>query len=208
MLYEYLLVNYVVNEVIIASDLAACGLNKSTIRRQLKQLTDQGKIRRYDKGIYYLPKRTIFNTEAQPSREEIIEKKYLKCNDECIGYITGLSLANQLGLTTQVPVVVEVVSNKASRDYREIKLANATIILRKPKVDVTADNYHALQFLDLMKDIDVLSELSKTALRQKLLSFMEQTKLSFTMLEPYIRYYPDKLFRNLYETGLLNYVSA
>ena len=76
MLYEYLLANYVVNEVIIASDLAACGLNKSTIRRQLKQLTDQGKIRRYDKGIYYLPKRTIFNTEAQPSREEIIEKKY------------------------------------------------------------------------------------------------------------------------------------
>ena len=30
MLYEYLLANYVVNEVIIASDLAACGLNKNT----------------------------------------------------------------------------------------------------------------------------------------------------------------------------------
>ena len=208
MLYDYLQANYVVNEVIIASDLATSGLPKAVVRRQLKQLTDQGKLRRYDTGIYYLPKKTIFNTEAQPSREAIIEKKYLKNNDEYIGYLSGLSLANQLGLTTQVPVVVEVVSNKASRDYREVKLGNATIILRKPKVDITQRNYRALQFLDLLKDIDALSELSKSELQKKLLAFMQRTQLTFAMLEPYIAYYPDKLFRNLYETGLLNYVSA
>ena len=160
MLYEYIIDNYVPNEVILASELKACGKSDAAIRRELKKLTDAGKIRRYDQGIYYLPKMTIFGVEAAPNSNAIVEKKYLKANDEYIGYISGIGLANSLGLTTQAAAVIEIVSNKATRDYRETKLGQIGIILRKPKVLITTENAKVLQFLDLIKDINTYLEIS------------------------------------------------
>lgn len=58
---------------------------------------------------------------------------------------------NQMGLTTQVPMMYEVVSNKATNDYRETSLAKSRVIVRKPKVPVTEKNYKDLQFLDIYK---------------------------------------------------------
>lgn len=51
-------------------------------------------------------------------------------------------------------------SNKATTDYRVTTLAKSRIIIRSPKVHVTKDNYNALQFLDILKDVDVYSEIS------------------------------------------------
>ena len=46
--------------------------------------------------------------------------------------LEGFFFANQLGLTTQVPGVYEVYTNKATTEYRETQLANLRVILRKP----------------------------------------------------------------------------
>lgn len=46
-------------------------------------------------------------------------------------------LANQMGLTSQVPMVYEVVTNKATKDYRETMMAKTRVIIRKPRVEVT-----------------------------------------------------------------------
>ena len=46
MLYEYIINNYVPNEVILASELKACGKSDAAIRRELKKLTDAGKMER------------------------------------------------------------------------------------------------------------------------------------------------------------------
>ena len=208
MLYEYIINNYVPNEVILASELKACGKSDAAIRRELKKLTDAGKIRRYDQGIYYLPKMTIFGVEAAPNSNAIVEKKYIKVNDEYIGYISGIGLANSLGLTTQAAAVIEIVSNKATRDYRETKLGQIGIILRKPKVLITTENAKVLQFLDLIKDINTYLEISVAETRQKLLNYMQTVGLSFAMLKPYFKYYPSRIYQNLYEVGLMDCVYA
>ena len=208
MLYGYIEQNYAQNEPIFISDLVNSGLKIEKVRNEVKGLTDDGKLKRYDTGIYYIPKKTIFNVEAIPSRDLIIEKKFLKDGQEIVGYISGILFANQLGLTTQVPTVYEVVSNKATRASRKLNIGNATVLLRKPRVSVTAENYKVLQLLDLIMDIDFASELKGNELKEKLLAFMKKAKITVSMLREYTAYYPDKIYKNMYGAGVLDYVSA
>ncbi len=207
-LYEYLVKTYQVNEPIFSSEIVVDGISDVNVRRQLKKLTDEGVIKRYDTGIYYLPTKSIFKSGSQLSPEKVIEGKYLKDKGELCGYISGLIFFNQLGLTTQVPMQYEVVSNKATSDYREASLAKARVIIRKPKVSVTKDNYKILQFLDMIKDIDEYAEVSGSELSDRLISYMKELQMRFSQLEPYLQYYPDKIYKNMYKAGILNGISA
>lgn len=202
-LYEYLLDNYKENEPIFLADLQVDGMTRTNVRQQIKKLTDTGKVKRFDNGIYFLPKKTIFKSGSQLAPEKVLECKYLRDKDERCGYVSGLMFFNQMGLTTQVPMMYEVVSNKATNDYRETSLAKSRVIVRKPKVPVTEKNYKALQFLDMLKDVDVYSEVTGKPLQERLYRHMDDAHLSISEMEPYFAYYPDKLYKNLVETRVI-----
>ena len=202
-LYEYLLDNYKENEPIFLADLQVDGMTRTNVRQQIKKLTDTGKVKRFDNGIYFLPKKTIFKSGSQLAPEKVLECKYLRDKDERCGYVSGLMFFNQMGLTTQVPMMYEVVSNKATSDYRETSLAKSRVIVRKPKVPVTEKNYKALQFLDMLKDVDVYSEVTGKQLQDRLYRYMDDANLSISEIEPYFAYYPDKLYKNLVETRVI-----
>lgn len=202
-LYEYLLDNYKENEPIFLVDLQVDGMTRTNVRQQIKKLTDTGKVKRFDNGIYFLPKKTIFKSGSQLAPEKVLECKYLRDKDERCGYVSGLIFFNQMGLTTQVPMMYEVVSNKATSDYRETSLAKSRVIVRKPKVPVTEKNYKALQFLDMLKDVDVYSEVTGKPLQDRLYRYMDDANLSISEIEPYFAYYPDKLYKNLVETRVI-----
>ena len=202
-LYEYLLDNYQENEPIFLADLQVDGMTRTNVRQQIKKLTDTGKVKRFDNGIYFLPKKTIFKSGSQLAPEKVLECKYLRDKDERCGYVSGLMFFNQMGLTTQVPMMYEVVSNKATNDYRETSLAKSRVIVRKPKVPVTEKNYKALQFLDMLKDVDVYSEVTGKPLQDRLYRYMDDANLSISEMEPYFAYYPDKLYKNLVETRVI-----
>ena len=202
-LYENLLDNYKENEPIFLVDLQVDGMTRTNVRQQIKKLTDTGKVKRFDNGIYFLPKKTIFKSGSQLAPEKVLECKYLRDKDERCGYVSGLIFFNQMGLTTQVPMMYEVVSNKATSDYRETSLAKSRVIVRKPKVPVTEKNYKALQFLDMLKDVDVYSEVTGKPLQDRLYRYMDDANLSISEIEPYFAYYPDKLYKNLVETRVI-----
>ena len=201
--YEYLLDNYKENEPIFLADLQIDGITRTNIRQRIKKLTDAGKVKRFDNGIYFLPKKTIFKSGSQLAPEKVLECKYLRDKDERCGYVSGLMFFNQMGLTTQVPMMYEVVSNKATNDYRETSLAKSRVIVRKPKVPVTEKNYKLLQFLDMLKDVDVYSEVTGKSLQERLYRYMKDANLSVSEMEPYFAYYPDKLYKNLVETRVI-----
>lgn len=207
-LYEYLIENYNENEPIFISEIQIEDMTDVNIRQQIKKLTDSGKIKRFDTGIYFIPKKSVFRSGSQLSLYKVIEQKYIVRKKERYGYISGMMLANQMGLTTQVPMAYEVVTNKATKDYRETSLAKTRVIIRKPRVEVTEDNYKALQFLDLMKDIDYYSEIEREQLQERLIRYMQEINLRFYMLEPYLSSYPDRLYKNMYETRLLYGISS
>ena len=124
------------------------------------------------------------------------------------GYLSGYMLVNLVGLTTQVPMIYEVVSNNATTDYRKIMIGKTKVIVRRPKVPVTNENVRILQFLDLIKDVDVYSEEEGDDLKKRMLEIMKKLGITFSALEPYLSYYPEKIYKNMYETGVLVGVSA
>lgn len=208
MLYDYLMDTYGENEPIFVSEIQYEKQSTNYIRQQIKRMTDSGLLKRYDTGIYFIPKKSIFRSGSQLSRNTVIDRKYLRDQGKRCGYVSGVMFANQLGLTTQVPGVCEVVTNKASNDYRETTLASAPVIIRRPRVPVTEDNYRKLQLLDLVKDIDFYSETSGQQLTDRVLSFMRKYDIRFSDLTEYLPYYPDKVYRNMFEMGLLRGISA
>ena len=161
LVYEYLREHYPDNTPIFMSEIKLrVGIKESTIRQALKRLVEENRIKRFDQGIYYFPKKTIFRSGSVLSIDEVIRKKYLV--DEgghCCGYVGGLLFANQIGLTPQVPMVYEVFSNRATTDCRRVRLAGFRIILRKPRVRIDDDNCQILQFLDLLSEVMTFAEL-------------------------------------------------
>jgi len=70
-----------------------------------------GKIRCLSKGRFYKPRITQFG-ELQPDTYQIV-KDLIEKNGKTIGYLTGYSAFNQLGLTTQVPSVPQLKNVKS-----------------------------------------------------------------------------------------------
>ena len=202
-LFEQLRKQYKENEPILLSE-----IKFASTRQQMKRLTEEGKLKKFDTGIYYIPKASIFRSGSVLSIESVLNKKYLFDNNERCGYISGLLFANKIGLTTEVPMVYEIKTNKATTEYRETRLVNFRIIVRHPYVTINDENAMVLQFLDLMKDIVNISELEGNDLTKSLLSYLKISGLDFNALKPYLPYYPDRIYKNMFEVGLLNGVFA
>ena len=207
MLYDYLKQNYALNEPILVSDLHIDGVPMNRIRQQISRLVESGRLKRFDTGIYYLPAPGPFRSGSAPSIARILERKYLRDGGKACGYLTGVCVASRIGVTAQVPMAYELASNRATTEYRTAKLGLTKIILRKPRAEVNDSNARALQLLDFLNEADVISELSGASLSEKLLSYMRLCGLSFDDLRPYLRLYPDRIFRNMYEAGLLQGIS-
>lgn len=208
MLYSYLKERYGENEPIILSDLKVEGMSESNLRQQIMKLTKDGRVKRYDTGVYFIPQKSVFRSGSSLSCDRVLEVKYLQNSEGRCGYVSGLMFANLIGLTSQVSMTYDVVTNKATRDYRETTLAKSRVIVRKPRVPVTETNYRTLQFLDLLKDIDMISEVSDESLQQRLTRYMKESNISFPKLEVYLPYYPDRIYKNLYETRLVHGILA
>ena len=208
MLYDYLLETYGKNSPIFVSDIRYRNSSTNYVRQQIKKLADEGKIRRYDSGIYYIPSESLFPSGSVLSREKVIEEKYLKDGNGRCGYYSGLLFANQLGITSQVPAGYEIVTNKTGSEYRETVLGSLKVVLKKPRVEINDDNYRILQLLDLLKNLDYYGETDDKEIKEKILRYMTASEIGFSDLDGYLSLYPDKIYRNMYEKGLVNGVLA
>ena len=206
--YEYLRGNFELNEPIFLSDINISGMDPAVMRQQIKKLTDDGRLKRFDTGIYYMPKNSIFRSGSTLSVDEIIRRKYLINGSERCGYMSGMRFANQLGLTSQVSSVYEIYTNKATKDYRETKIGNLKVILRKPYVRVDEQNVMILQFLDLLKEVMDISEIEGSELTSTLVGYMRKKGIDFDAMRHYFSFYPERIYKNMYEVGLLNGIST
>lgn len=197
MVYDYIVQNYKNGEPIFLSELP--GNSKDYLRQKMKMLCDDGKLERLYNGVYYLSYLTILGTKGKVSIDRYIEKKYLRTG----GYVTGLQLANKYGFTTQNPSCYEICSNEATTKQRKQNVDGNTIIVYKPVTNITDKNKSALQFLDLMSVIDKYSEITGVELVAKLKKYVEVVKVDFSVVKELMPLYPDKVYRNIYEGGLM-----
>lgn len=201
MLYDYILKNYEKDEPIFLSELP--GDSRDYVRQEMKKLVDDGKLERLFNGVYYLSYTTILGTKGKMSIDKYVDKKFIKSNGRVTGYITGIQLANMYGFTIQTPACIEVCSNEATTKQRKLCIDGRNLIVYKPITEITKENQTALQFLDLMTTIDKYSEISGNLLRMKLKEFVNILNVDFSIVKRYIALFPDRVYRNIYQGGLM-----
>ena len=68
-----------------------------------------------------------------------------------IGYETGLSVLNRLGLVSQMPKRRCIASNR----YTKRVPAGMQVEIKRPSVNVNRSNYRYLQILDVIRDLEL-----------------------------------------------------
>lgn len=174
MLKSYLLENYGYNEPIFLNDLTIDGLSENAVRQSVKRLVANGFLERYDSGIYYIPKQGGLLGKSYLDPFLVIMRKYVKNKSETYGYITGIFFVNQLGLTTQMPAVIEIVTNREATNGRMITVGNQKVRIKKPTVAVSNSNADLLQLLDGIGQAEKYTELPMEETIDTMLSYVKQ----------------------------------
>lgn len=204
MLLSYLEQNYEPGEPIFAVDIQIKGLTEENKRQQIKKLVDCGKILRFDKGIYYFSKKSRIKGGIGLSADIVAQYKYIERNGRRMGFYSGHTLANYMGISTQVPVKKEIVSNNTSAIVREITVGENSYVVRKPIVQVTANNVKVLQLLDLLKDLNVYADNEPELVRNQLITYIKNNEIQRSMVDKYIEAFPLKTYKFIYEMRLEN----
>lgn len=159
---------------------------KETIIKTLNRMAASGKIVKLAKGKYYKAEETVFG-KLQPNQNQIV-KDLLESNGKIIGYLTGYSIYNQLGLTTQVSNTIQIGKNNVRG---AMKRERYTISFIKQKNNITKDNIPLLQVLDAIRYIKKIPDASVTSACKRLLAIVkEQSQQDKTTLVRLAQKYP------------------
>ncbi|MBF0300549.1 MAG: hypothetical protein HQK51_17670 [Oligoflexia bacterium] len=132
--------------------------SRNAITRTLSRLQKQGVILRLQNGVYSKSKETRLGP-ASSSPIEIISIKIEQSEDKCFG---GLFLYNKLGLTTQIPSVIEILNNKSSYNT---KFGNTQIRYVRIRPKITSQTKKVIIILEVIKNIKLILDIEiKTTL--------------------------------------------
>lgn len=158
MLKEYLEKAYGYNEPIFISEIQLEGISDNTLRQYFKRMVQSGDIIRFDTGVYYLPKASRILKKSYLDPMKVIIRKYIKNAGETYGYFSGATFANQIGLTTQMPTVLEIVTSRESTKGRIVTVGSQKVRLKRPSIEITSENAGLLQLLDIVSQANLYSE--------------------------------------------------
>ena len=161
--------------------------SSANVIRKLNRMADSGVIQRLSKGRFYKPKQTMFGS-LKPSQQEVV-KDLLEKNGKIIGYLTGVSIFGQLGLTTQISNIIEIgvkgKKNNTRRGMYSIRFVQQANI-------ITKSNIPLLQLLDSIKSIkqipDSTPDSSYNRIRE-IIKFLDEKSLDL-MVKLAMKYNP------------------
>ncbi len=206
-LYNYIREHYKEAEPIFFSDLEREDITRSALNQQLKKLCDKGLLEKYDVGVYFIPKKTLLNSTIGPNADMVARYRFISKGNNIDGFYGGNSFANQIGISTQVPQVVEIVSNNTNSSDREVRIGNRRFYVKKPIVQITKENVYVLQMLELLKNLDAYLDYSYEEASEKFAEYISVHGIKRSDVDMYIRKYPVATFKYYYELGL-DYVLA
>ncbi|MGM0497327.1 MAG: type IV toxin-antitoxin system AbiEi family antitoxin domain-containing protein [Bacteroidota bacterium] len=138
------------------------------LKKVLQRMADSGEIKRLSKGRFYKPKEGITGT-LNPDEYEIV-KDLLEEDGKPIGYLTGLSIFNRFGLTTQVSNVIQIGSNVDKKNRKRGKYKIKFIRQWNP---IRKDNIYLLQILDCIRFIKRIPDASVNESFQRILTLIK-----------------------------------
>lgn len=108
------------------------------------RLVKNGILNRVQPGVFCF-KNSSFNDL------DVIKAKYILRNGKRIGYITGTSMAYQLGLCEK-PELLQIATNKEAGTHgRTVKCGEVKVKIKGPLTPITEDNHIILSLLDILQ---------------------------------------------------------
>lgn len=134
------------------------GAARSSVFAEIAAALRAGDLARFGRGVYYVPEPSALpglDTPLDP--ESVIRKKYIRDGAEVYGFRSGLALLNDRGVSSQVPAVLEITTNRSPRRVYPVRPFGGyrEILLRKPRVPVRAGNVAELEALDALGAVDL-----------------------------------------------------
>lgn len=144
---------------------------KQALIKALNRMVISGKIAKLSKGKYYKPETTPFG-DLLPNQKQVV-KDLLEEKGKINGYLTGYSIYNQLGLTTQVSNTIQIGKNEIRPSFKRDRY---TIDFIKQKNNITKDNIPLLQILDAIRYIKKIPDTNTTNSCIRFIAILRQLK--------------------------------
>ena len=194
MLYNYIKEHYKEAEPIFLADLLIKNITESELNQQLKELCENGLLQQYDEEVYFIPKKSKLNLTVGPNADMVARYRFVSKGDNVDGFYAGNTFANQIGISTQVPYVIEIVSNKVSYDGK-VMIGNRRFVVRRPVVPITKENVYVLQMLDLLVKLDACLDCSYEEAREKFAEYISVCGITRRDVDLYITKYPISVLK-------------
>ena len=104
-------------------------------------------------------------------------------------------------VTTQVPAVIEIVSNNESSKCRQITIKGRRFILRKSRFEINRENVYEYLILQLFNDFSNETKLNNTS-RKKLLDYIKEKGITQKNLLDMALKFPARTTQKLIRSGL------
>ncbi len=153
----------------IGSKRKSRAIGKEAIIKALNRMAASGKIAKLSKGKFYKPEKSAFG-KLQPNRYQLV-KDLLEENGKITGYLTGYSIYNQLGLTTQISNIIQIGKNTVRPGFKrgEYKIS---FVLQKNII--TKDNIPLLQILDSIRYIKKIPDTTISSACKRLIEIIKK----------------------------------
>ncbi|MDI1233495.1 MAG: DUF6088 family protein [bacterium] len=142
---------------------------KEAVIKALNRMVASGKIAKLAKGRYYKPENTQFGN-LLPSQAQVV-KDLLEADGRIIGYLTGYSIYNKLGLTTQVSNTIQIGTNQVRPNFKRERYNISCI---KQKNTITKENIPLLQILDAIRYIKKIPDANIESLCSRFLAILKK----------------------------------
>jgi len=146
------------------ADVMTAANQKEAVIKALNRMAAAGKIVKLAKGKFYKPEESAFG-KLQLLQGEIV-KDLLEKDGKVIGYLTGYSIYNKLGFTTQVSYSIQVGKNEVRPSF---KRQGYTISFIKQKNIITEENIPLLQILDAARTLKKIPDTTLESACKRLL---------------------------------------
>lgn len=199
-LYDYLLEKYGFNEPILTTEIQYRDYSKPWLYKEINRLVKDGKLMKFDKGICYIPKDTPFGKSILDPNK-VIEKKYINDGSDVIGYYSGISFLNMIGMSSQVANRIEIYTNKETSKFREVSVGRQRVILRRARVNITEKNAPVLSLLEMMNFVspDFFGDEEKKLAAE----YVERNNIVQGDITKYAPFFPDKALKTFVESEVV-----
>ena len=205
-LVNYLIEIYGYDTPIFLKDIRIGRKSKTAVRAEFSRMVKTGKMNRDGRGVYSMvaPKGSF---RGAVTFESIVEGKFIYSPNAMPlakefaveGYYSGLSFLNKIGISEQVPAVLEITTSRTSAKKSIYRALGREAIIRKAKTEVNYQNYRILQFLDMFH---FLTEREVRENKELIIDYAKKNKITKKVIDQYLPLYGVSTLKKISEGGI------